>query len=214
MKNYRFILAVIFAVALAISQVACGGSGGSPLSESHKTSDSLNLKKNPAMEKFLGKYPDAKVEWNADRDVPQSIRGFRISVPGDSVNGALNFLTEIKDVFQIKDAVSEFSLRTVQKDEIGHEHVRFYQQYKGSRVVGAEIIVHINGQRQIYEVNGSYYPNIDISTTPIIGDKQALAIGVQEFQEKPGFKIEKEPELVVYPSGLRKYLLAYYYIIY
>jgi len=195
------LLGVIFLSLLVLT--GCGGGGESGGSR-------VNLEQ----KEFLSSNPNLQITWNSNEEIPYSIRGFAKPAEGDSVKAALSFLEKIKGVFRIKDPASEMSLRTVQKDDLGYEHVRFYQKYKGLQVVGSELIVHINEKKQIYQINGQYHPDINISITPVSSSEKALSIGVQEFQEKPGFKVEKEPELVVYPSGVKHYVLAYHYVLY
>ena len=162
---------------------------------------------------FLNSYPHLTVDWNSAENVPYSLRGFDKKVAGDTAAAALDFLDEIKPIFKMKDPASELSLRMIQDDDLGYKHTRFYQKYNGLSVVGGELIVHINKDNKIYQVNGQYYPEINITITPEISADAALVAGLDELQGKPGFNIEKAPVLVVYPAGLSQYILAYHYIL-
>ena len=158
-------------------------------------------------------YPKITVHWKHEKGVPSSIRGFNREVVGDSVEAAISFLEEIKAIYRIRDARSEFKLQMVQADELGYEHVRLSQYYQGIPVDRSELIVHINKERKIYQVNGDYTPDIEISVAPTIGESEALEIGIEHFQDEPILEVRLEPELVIYPVGNRHYL-AYHYILY
>lgn len=173
----------------------------------------VNNRLTQAQRDFLSANPELNIKWDNENDVPSFISGFDMPAGRDPVKASLRFLEEIKDIFRIKDVSSEFTLRTVQKDELGYEHVRFYQQYEGIPVSGSELIVHINDERRIYAVNGKYSPDIDISVTAQISKDEALEIGLMEFKEKSTLKVTDEPKLVVYPQGLNQYRLSYHYIL-
>jgi thermolysin len=104
----------------------------------------------------------------------------------------------------------EFSARFRKQstDPSGKQHVRVNQTYKGLPVVGAEVIVHINAYNQIYRMTGKYLPMLDISVEPAITAQDALAVGMQDIQDKTGAKTFQEPMLVIY--GQR---LAFHFII-
>jgi len=158
-------------------------------------------------------YSNITAHWNYEKGAPVSIRGFNREVVGDPFEAAISLLEEIKAIYRIKDARSEFKLQMVQADELGYEHVRLNQYYRGIRVERSELIVHINNERKIYQVNGDYTPDIKISAAPTIAGSEALEIGIDHFQGEPILEVRLEPELVIYPLGNRHYL-AYHYILY
>lgn len=208
-----FITGVIL-LSLIIFLAGCTNNDSLPTTGANATETAaVTTKVTPQQKSFLNSYSHLTVNWNTSEDIPYSLRGFNKAVSGDTVAAALNFLDEIKPVFKMKDPASEMSLRMIQDDELGYKHTRFYQKYNGLSVVGGELIVHINNEKKIYQVNGQYYPEITISTSAGISAETALAEGLQELQTKPGFKIEKAPELVVYPYGIKQFVLAYYYIL-
>lgn len=93
-------------------------------------------------------------------------------------------------------------------DKKGNSHIRVAQRYKGLRVIGAEIIVHVNKENSIYHVNGKYMSDPNISATPSVEAKEALQIGLDEQQGKSEMHVIHDPELVIYGGRL-----AYFYII-
>ena len=73
---------------------------------------------------------------------------------------ALDFLNQHRKLFRLKDALQEFKVSKVEKDDINFEHVRVKQYYYEIPVYGGELIVHFNPEGKITTVNGSYLPDI------------------------------------------------------
>jgi Zn-dependent metalloprotease len=108
----------------------------------------------------------------------------------------------------MKAAGCEAVLKRIQTDNLGYQHIRLTQRYKGLPVVGAELIVHINNQNVIYQINGKYLSSIEVSVEAKIDADAALQIGLDEHQGKTGLRVSKEPSLVIYGP-----YLAYHYVI-
>ena len=99
-------------------------------------------------------------------------------------------------------------LRKIQVDDLGYQHIRIDQTFRGLPVVGGEVIVHINNKGIMYQMNGKYLPDIRVSVEPSIDAAAALKVGLDEKDGKPGLHVSKEPSLVIYG----KYL-AYHYVL-
>ncbi len=99
-------------------------------------------------------------------------------------------------------AGSELRVARVDPDEVGFTHVRFDQFYQGLPVFGAQMIVHMNDSG-IIAVNGTFVPNITVSTTPRISESKArqIAIAVVTKSLKANLKVSKT-ELAIYRIGL------------
>ncbi|MGD9010307.1 MAG: M4 family metallopeptidase [Desulfobacteraceae bacterium] len=93
-------------------------------------------------------------------------------------------------------------------DRSGNRHVRTVQTYQGVPVAGAEVVVHINDQNQVYRIAGTYLPDLALSVEPSISGSDALEAGLRDFQNNPDVVIDQDPELVIF--GKR---LAYHYIL-
>lgn len=104
--------------------------------------------------------------------------------------------------------VADAKLKTVQTDNLGFEHIRFTQRYRGLPVVAGEFNVHINREGIVYQIDGYYLPAMQVSVEPTIDPAAALQIGLDEQAEKPGLSVSVEPSLVMY--GL---CLAFHYVI-
>ena len=87
-------------------------------------------------------------------------------------------------------------------DGIGMSHVRFNQFYKGLRVVGGQVIVHMN-DKGITGVNGHYVPEISLSTLPALTEAAAAenAVAILRKGGDKDLKVNKA-ELAIYPVGL------------
>lgn len=72
------------------------------------------------------------------------------------------------------------------------------------------MITHVNENGEIYQIDGSYDPNVSISTIPKVSASEAVAVAEREHAKERGFAVSKEPELVVYPYA-SSYLLAWEY---
>ena len=101
---------------------------------------------------------------------------------------------------------SSLRVANVFTDEIGATHVKFNQTYRGLKVFGAQLIVHMN-ERGITGVNGSFIPEISVDTYPPLGAdllaKQAIAAVAKSSKTAPGTQLSvTESELAIYRTGL------------
>ena len=62
-------------------------------------------------------------------------------------------------------AASALKVAGVSTDKIGSTHVKFDQTYKGLKVFGARLVVHMDSSG-ITGVNGNFVPAISVNTTP------------------------------------------------
>jgi Zn-dependent metalloprotease len=162
-KINRFVLILsILTLSLAVFLVVQNRSLAA--TQAGTTKSAVPTKVTPEQQGFINTHPNLNVVWNTSENVPYSLRGFNTPVTGDTAVAALNFLEEIKSVFKMKNAASEMSLRMVQNDNLNFQHARFYQKYNGLRVIGGELIVHVNnkktdlsGQRAVLSGNSNLH---------------------------------------------------------
>ncbi len=100
---------------------------------------------------------------------------------------------------------SALQLANVATDHIGATHVKFNQTFKGLKVFGAQLLVHMN-ERGITAVNGSFIPGIAVDTFPAVNAgaaaKQALD-AVSKSKGGAGAKLSiAGTELAIYRTGL------------
>lgn len=133
---------------------------------------------------------------------------------------ARSYLSEIGPLLQIKDASNEFQLITENTDAIGQSHLKMQQVYKGVKVHGAEVIVHMNASKNEFSVNGkpSATPTTSV-VTPKISFNNAITSIETDLDiklpsstiSKNGFIIIPKPvgEVIFYPID-KELVLAYH----
>ncbi|WP_223635532.1 M4 family metallopeptidase [Corallococcus sp. EGB] len=109
----------------------------------------------------LGALPGAEVRGVHSDGVPQFIQG-ELGTTGRPIPGASAWqahalleptLRRVLPAFRLteKDVVPQ----RIQRDSLGHTHVRYAQTKGGLPVVNEELIVHLDAQGQVYAVNGT-----------------------------------------------------------
>jgi len=68
---------------------------------------------------------------------------------------AKNYLSEIGALLRVKDPLNEFRLTAETTDDFGQSHLRMQQVFKGVKVYGAEVLVHISANKNDISVNGT-----------------------------------------------------------
>ncbi|HEX8679572.1 MAG TPA: hypothetical protein VF683_06420, partial [Chthoniobacterales bacterium] len=90
-------------------------------------------------------------------------------------------------------------------DDIGATHVKFNQTYRGLKVFGAQLIVHMNG-RGITAVNGNFIPDIAVDPNPTISEAAAAENALESVAKAksvaPANLIVGQTELAVFRTGL------------
>jgi Zn-dependent metalloprotease len=92
-----------------------------------------------------------------------------------------------------------------QPDELGTDHIRMTQTYKGVHVLGGELIVHMTPDR-VTGINGRFVQNLQISTTPVLSVDEAESSAVADVELRGGQEIQiyeasDEPTLFVFAEG-------------
>jgi Zn-dependent metalloprotease len=99
---------------------------------------------------------------------------------------------------------SDLRIAKTDTDELGFSHVRFDQFYKGLKVFGARVMVHMK-EGGITAVNGDFVSNISVSTIPALtkeaAGENAMMTSRKGAPDPAAVKIDKT-ELAVYPLGL------------
>ncbi len=86
-------------------------------------------------------------------------------------------------------------------DTVGFSHVRFDQFYKGLKVFGAQLIVHMN-DNGITAVNGDFVPDISLSTVPALPEASAAEIALATARKGAPDAAAQKTNLAVFPAGL------------
>ncbi|MDT8718892.1 M4 family metallopeptidase [Clostridium sp. 19966] len=104
----------------------------------------------------------------------------KISVTPESVT---NYLEQNKSLFGLKNS-GNFTVKKVEKDELGHTNFRVTQTIKGIPVYGQDLIVHVDKDGIVKSISGTVINDItDISyiKSGKITDKQAIDIAKSQF---------------------------------
>jgi bacillolysin len=94
-------------------------------------------------------------------------------------------------------AASALKVANVSTDAIGGTHVKFDQTYKGLKVFGAQLVVHMNS-RGITAVNGHFVPGVNADRTPRLSAAQASQFATGSATNLTVAKTE----LSIYRTGL------------
>jgi len=99
---------------------------------------------------------------------------------GDAEAVARAFLTAYAAVFRLDDPNHEMAKKRIDVDRIGTTHVRFEQAYHDLPIPGAELIVHLDRERRVVLVSGSYIATPrELDGTPAISANDARAIAAR-----------------------------------
>jgi len=109
------------------------------------------------------------------------------------------------DIFGVRSFGQELRLEKESVDARGERHLTFSQTYEGLPVFGAQIKTHFDAANNLKVVNGTFVPNIDVSTTPVFNaaaaGETALA-AVREQKENARGLAVLDSHLLVFRSGL------------
>ncbi len=121
----------------------------------------------------------AQITWDQKTGVPVFIS---VDLPAAQLNGAAqpealarSFFAAYRDLYQMRDPSAELALDRVESDEVGMQHVRFSQVVNAVPVFGGQLIVHLQGD-SVVAVNGNYFPNAQVNTTPKSSQADAVAL--------------------------------------
>ncbi len=122
--------------------------------------------------------------------LPRFVSGslFRSSAVNATPSQKCNeYLTVLQQNMKIVNP-SEFQISKVDADELGFEHYRMKQTYKGLPVYGGEIVMHAKSGK-ITAMNGAYFPTPQIDNiTPTLSSIDAENIIATDFKSKNIYK--------------------------
>lgn len=118
---------------------------------------------------------DVAVEFNQTRNTVARIEGGDLlrALPeqarhpaDDPARTSVAFVSAFRDVFRLAHAADELKTISVQRDDLGFQHVRLQQMFRGLEVVNCGLLFHFNRAGALYLVTGDYIP------TPAVRDIQ------------------------------------------
>lgn len=141
-----------------------------------------------------------KIRWNKDTGLATSIFAgvTKATYSGKAIPAARSFMDRYGILFGISD-MSQLE-HTKTQTHRGIRHVTFQQTVEGVPVYEAEYKVHLRSNGQVDMANGTYYPGIDISTSPSIGKSQAVHTAQTDIKMPQGTQLKPTAELVIYPD--------------
>ena len=143
---------------------------------------------------------DWEVNWNAKTGTPASIASGKTKpYSGPPDKAAETFLKEHYRLFEMNPDLSGLKLDTVRQVRNVH-HVRFQQTYQSLPVYDAEYLVHILTDGRIIMANGTYYPEIEVPTTPQLSKETAQKIALNDLKGNAELGGNISSRLVIYPK--------------
>ena len=135
----------------------------------------------------------------------------KIDANASPKDAARQFLATYGSLFGLSDPALELTVMRVQAADQGRSFVRFQQVYNkpGSPaipVIGGELIVQLNGVKDVVSVNGEILPDIKTNPTPIINLVTAQQHALESVARDYGISVDEltatSPELWVYNPAL------------
>ncbi|MFN0120997.1 MAG: M4 family metallopeptidase [Blastocatellia bacterium] len=121
----------------------------------------------------------AEIELN-DKNVPEWISGDLGPARGRPRDAALGAMRQLAPAFRM---TQDDQLETTQKentDDLGQTHVRLQQRYRGLRVIGGRVTVHMQKERVI-GVNGNFVADIKVDEKPGLNAEAALDSAIRSI---------------------------------
>jgi|GEM_PF-311431 len=87
-----------------------------------------------------------------------------------------DYLMDIKGLLRITDPSTEFQNISKKVDDLGQTHLKMQQVFKGIKVYGSEVVVHLDKNKRVQAFNGRNKPTPQLkSIAPKISVQQALS---------------------------------------
>lgn len=140
-----------------------------------------------------------RIRWNKTTGLPASIFSglTQKAYPGNAEQAARTFLKEHRTLFGVADLTDLDYIKT--QTHKGIRHVTFNQAVNGVPVYEAEYKVHLRTSGKVDMANGTYYPDIDITTTPSISGENAIGNALSDLGGSENRDFQTDASLVVYP---------------
>jgi len=115
---------------------------------------------------------------------------------------ARQFLSVYGTLFGLKDQAQELMVMKTQEAEGNRSFVRFQQAEAGIPVLGGELIVQVNGKKDVLSANGEVLPDHQVDTAPTVAAEDAARLAVSQIAKdyaQPGDALRAtQPELWIY----------------
>jgi Zn-dependent metalloprotease len=101
--------------------------------------------------------------------------------PNPAVVAALNYVDAHQAELGLRDEVDQMVSYRVQEDRYGFTHVRCHQFYKGVRVEGGELIVHLDTALEVSRVTDGIIRDVQVDVISAISALTAARVASEDF---------------------------------
>lgn len=139
-----------------------------------------------------------RVRWNKHTGLPVSLFSglSEKAYTGDARQAARDFLTDYRSLFGFANLKHLKYVKT--QTYRGVRHVTFNESVAGIPVYEAEFKVHLRPDGRVDMANGTYYPNIEVSTSPSVSESEAERMVQSDLGLAPETTLQSTATLVVY----------------
>ena len=127
--------------------------------------------------------------------------------PGKRMPEPLDFFRTHGRLFGVTDPDRQLVVAGARADVVGRMHTTIRQVYEGVPVFAGVLRVHADARGQVVAANGTFIPDIKISTKPVLGAEEAAGIAVAEVTGQLDAPIELtavNKELYVFRANLAR----------
>lgn len=129
---------------------------------------------------------DARIHWR-ENGLPRQVSGTaleaasaRAAQPAAGLHPSrvvLNFIREFHDLFQMTDPDTDLELIREESDTLGFTHLRFQQRHQGLRLIGCELLAHIDINGHLTCIESTLEPQPALaSIEPVVTADQAATL--------------------------------------
>ncbi|MCW9707386.1 M36 family metallopeptidase [Fodinibius salsisoli] len=149
---------------------------------------------------------DWQIRWDKDTGRAASIFSgvTQETYSGDAKQAARSFISRYGVLFGMSN-IDKLEYKKMRRHR-GVRHVTFQQTVENIPVYEAEFKVHLRQDGRVDMVNGTYYPDIEVSTSPSVTKSQAIRTAEEDFNIENSTALETTSELIVYPEDDQFYL--------
>ncbi|MGH7457279.1 MAG: PepSY domain-containing protein, partial [bacterium] len=117
------------------------------------------------------------IVWNDATGTPESILGYKISsYTGTPAEIAMAFLRDKKGMLGIADVDRDLHLDRTSYSTKGGTRFVFSQKYNGIPILASGYLVAVGNDGGIYYISGSYFPEVNLNTSPSLSVSEATSI--------------------------------------
>jgi Zn-dependent metalloprotease len=159
---------------------------------------------------------DSTTGISARRDaalVPREFVRMNVPVREFSLSGAAaqrgeGFWHQFGAAFGVTDPDSQLVLHSSSRDAAGGAHLRYDQSYKGLRVFGRQLVLHLDRNGAARAVNGAFARDVSVPTTPTVTSTGAIWVATRSVPARE-VTAGLDAELLVFADPLGTEHLAW-----